>query len=311
MATRKCKDCGNQVSKRAKQCPHCGAPAKKKSGCLGVIGLLFLVAVVIGIISSVLDDGSSPPPAQPAAAPKPKDKPKATPPPSTEPKAKPEQPQPTPEPAVQPEPAAPDWKARQAELKTEYLPEFRAPTIGARISLKLKGGSTQEGVIKSLTPTEIQIEGGGATLGFTQAQLSTASRVRCFASDYATYKAYKQTKEEKDAFEARERARVAEIEAKRKAEESARLAAARKKRIESGFSSWDGSHIKLTRVIKDSMNDPKSYKHAETGWWDMGDHLVVKTSFRGKNAFGGTVLNWVKAKCDLDGNVIEVIEQGP
>jgi len=45
MATRKCKDCGNQVSTRAKQCPNCGAPVKKKTGCLGVIGLPFHVGL--------------------------------------------------------------------------------------------------------------------------------------------------------------------------------------------------------------------------------------------------------------------------
>ena len=88
-------------------------------------------------------------------------------------------------------------------------------------------------------------------------------------------------------------------------------AAARKERIEKGFSSlWDGSHRELTKVIKGSMNDPGSYEHVETVSWDMGDHLVVRTTFRGKNAFGGVVSNWVKAKTDLDGNVLEVIEQG-
>ena len=66
----------------------------------------------------------------------------------------------------------------------------------------------------------------------------------------------------------------------------------------------------LTKVIKGSMNDPGSYEHVETVSWDMGDHLVVRTTFRGKNAFGGVVSNWVKAKTDLDGNVLEVIEQG-
>ena len=88
-------------------------------------------------------------------------------------------------------------------------------------------------------------------------------------------------------------------------------AAARKERIEKGFSSlWDGSHRELTKVIKGSMNDPGSYEHVKTVYWDMGDHLVVRTTFRGKNAFGGVVSNWVKAKTDLDGNVLEVIEQG-
>ena len=85
----------------------------------------------------------------------------------------------------------------------------------------------------------------------------------------------------------------------------------RKEKIEKHFSAWDGSHRGLTKLIKKSMNDPDSYKHVETVYWDKGDHLVVKTTFRGKNAFGGVVKNWIMAKVDLNGNVIEVISQGP
>ena len=85
----------------------------------------------------------------------------------------------------------------------------------------------------------------------------------------------------------------------------------RKEQIEKHFSAWDGSHRGLTKLIKKSMNDPDSYNHVETRYSDKGDHLIVKTTFRGKNAFGGVVKNWVIAKVDLNGNVIEVISQGP
>jgi hypothetical protein len=85
----------------------------------------------------------------------------------------------------------------------------------------------------------------------------------------------------------------------------------RLERIERGFSAWNGSHIALTRLVKDSMNDPKSFEHVETRYGDRGDYLIVNMQFRGKNAFGGTVLNYVKAKCSLDGQVLEIIEQGP
>lgn len=85
----------------------------------------------------------------------------------------------------------------------------------------------------------------------------------------------------------------------------------RKERIEGAFSAWDGSHRGLEKLIKQTMNDPDSYDHEETAYWDKGDHLIVKTTFRGKNAFGGVVKNWVMAKADLDGNIIEVISQGP
>jgi hypothetical protein len=85
----------------------------------------------------------------------------------------------------------------------------------------------------------------------------------------------------------------------------------REEKIEKLFSAWDGSLRSLEKVIKASMNDPDSYKHVETAYSDQGDHLVVKTTFRGKNAFGGVVTNWVKAKVGLDGNVIQVLDQGP
>lgn len=105
---------------------------------------------------------------------------------------------------------------------------------------------------------------------------------------------------------------LAEIEEQRvlaEKEAEKKRAAERKKKIEMQFSAWDGSHNNLTWVIKESMNDPKSYKHVETVYWDMGDHLVVRTTFRGTNAFGGVVKNTVKAKISLDGNVLEIMEQ--
>lgn len=85
----------------------------------------------------------------------------------------------------------------------------------------------------------------------------------------------------------------------------------RKEQLSEHFSVWDGSHRGLTTVIRTTMHDPSSYKHVKTVYWDKGDHLIVKTTFRGKNVFGGVVKNWVKAKVDLNGNVIEIISQGP
>jgi len=84
-----------------------------------------------------------------------------------------------------------------------------------------------------------------------------------------------------------------------------------KEQIEKLLSPWDGSCKSLTALIKESMDDPGSYEHVDTKYWDMRDHIVVMTTFRGKNAFGGVVKNWVKAKVDLNGKVIKIIEQGP
>lgn len=99
------------------------------------------------------------------------------------------------------------------------------------------------------------------------------------------------------------------IARERKEREEAEKVASRQKKIESQFSAWDGSHRGLTSYIKKSMNDPSSYKHDETRYSDAGDYLIVITRFRGKNAFGGVVLNTIKAKVDLDGNVISILSQ--
>jgi hypothetical protein len=77
--------------------------------------------------------------------------------------------------------------------------------------------------------------------------------------------------------------------------------------IEKQFSAWDGSHIELTREIKRNMNDPESYEHVETVYGDRGDYLIVETTFRGKNAFGGTVINTARARVSIDGEIIEIL----
>ena len=57
MALKKCKECGNEVSTKAKKCPNCGAPVKASSsvGCLTIIGVIFL----IGLFGSLFDEKDS------------------------------------------------------------------------------------------------------------------------------------------------------------------------------------------------------------------------------------------------------------
>jgi hypothetical protein len=50
---RLCKDCGNQISKRADACPHCGAKIKRTSflALIGaVFGALFLIVFIGGLV---------------------------------------------------------------------------------------------------------------------------------------------------------------------------------------------------------------------------------------------------------------------
>lgn len=82
---------------------------------------------------------------------------------------------------------------------------------------------------------------------------------------------------------------------------------ARKKLIEGGFSKWDGSHLALERHIIKSMNDPDSFEHVDTSYIDYGDYVIVLTKFRGKNAFGGKVVNSISAKASVAGEIIEII----
>lgn len=79
--------------------------------------------------------------------------------------------------------------------------------------------------------------------------------------------------------------------------------------VESKFSSWDGSHIELTKWIKENMNDPSSFEHVSTNYWYEGDHMIIQEKIRGNNAFGAKILVTYIATADRDGNVISVKQQ--
>lgn len=94
------------------------------------------------------------------------------------------------------------------------------------------------------------------------------------------------------------------------AEAEAAAKAAREKNIERQFSAWDGSHRKLEALIKSSMHNPSSFEHVRTVYSQYKDFLVVRTTFRGTNAFGAVVTNAVKARVNIDdGEVVEILDQ--
>jgi len=85
-------------------------------------------------------------------------------------------------------------------------------------------------------------------------------------------------------------------------------------RVASQISKYDGSHKGLEAYIKAHMDDPDSYEHIKTTFKVPDDKnattAIYTTTFRGKNAFGGIVINSISARCDLEtGMVIEVISQ--
>lgn len=81
----------------------------------------------------------------------------------------------------------------------------------------------------------------------------------------------------------------------------------RQKLVESQFSSWDGSHPKLTELIKSAMKNPDSYEHVETRFADKDDHILVIAKYRGTNSFGAVVTSTTMAKVNFSGDVIEIL----
>ena len=59
MALKKCKECGNEVSTKAASCPKCGAILRKKIGCLGYIGVAFLIFILLGVFGMLMNDETS------------------------------------------------------------------------------------------------------------------------------------------------------------------------------------------------------------------------------------------------------------
>ncbi|MFT5915776.1 MAG: hypothetical protein ACI81T_002279 [Bacteroidia bacterium] len=83
----------------------------------------------------------------------------------------------------------------------------------------------------------------------------------------------------------------------------------RKENVEKQFSAWDGSHPKLSRMIKENCRNPDSYEHIETKFRDDGNTIFVTTKYRAENGFGGMNIGNVSAKVDFNGNVLEIISQ--
>ena len=83
----------------------------------------------------------------------------------------------------------------------------------------------------------------------------------------------------------------------------------RTEKIESNFSAWDGSHIKLSRYVKERMKNPDSFEEVSTKYRDNGSKITVQMTYRGTNSFGAIVTNSIIANTDaITGEVLEIIE---
>ena len=121
-------------------------------------------------------------------------------------------------------------------------------------------------------------------------------------------------KAEADQKAAEEKAEADQKAAEEKAEADQIVAEAKEAEdyqnwINSQFSAWDGSNTYLVKLIKENLNDPKSFEHVETVYSDEGTYILVKMTYRANNAFGGLVLQNVTAKVDYETQYISVVSQ--
>ncbi len=82
----------------------------------------------------------------------------------------------------------------------------------------------------------------------------------------------------------------------------------RRQRIKKEFSNRDGSHIKLTKSIREALIYPSSFQHVRTTYVEGGDHLIVAVQFRFQSITGATIPDTLIAKVSLDGRILKIIE---
>lgn len=292
MALTKCSECGKEVSTKADKCPNCGAPVKKKtSGCALIVAVLFGVILLTALLPTCSPSSSGP---------------SATATTDTETRIA----------AYNAAKAKFDSTIEQKYTELVRLVKTGDNAGAARVLRQFEnfkrtdykdvksfvaGIHTAELVEKLGKLAETDLKGRADTY-------NELSKLHPENQEYVTQAAKfaDAWKQEQAAIAARDKKAAEERAAE--AAEDAKIAS-RRRAIEQQFSSWDGSHVALERIIKKSMNNPDSYKHVETKYGDMGDYIVVSTTFRGTNPFGGVVTNTVRAKFTLNGDLIEILSQ--
>lgn len=83
-------------------------------------------------------------------------------------------------------------------------------------------------------------------------------------------------------------------------------AISRKDSIENMFA-LDGSQKKLREYVKEKLNDPESFEAIKTEYWDHDSDIVVKMVFTAKNGYGGRVKQTIMARCNINGDISEIM----
>jgi hypothetical protein len=270
MALTKCKECGKEVSKGAKLCPHCGIknPGVKASDTLlGIVLIVFIIGVIGAITGGDEAQETQTQTAQQSA----------------------------------------EEAAKEEALKKAFFENKES--IISKAKGQLDGGHYEKALsvvspYSHIDDPDLASVWSEARTGFLLADLKKIP-ASAFELNRVRYKELVDLHPENPIYKEKLAHYAGKI---KEVEELQRKAKARTEMIEQQFSAWDGSHRNLERVIKAGMNDPDSYEHVETRYGDRGDHLIVSTTFRGRNAFNGMVVNTVRAKVAMNGDVLGVIE---
>lgn len=291
MALIKCKECGKKVSKRAESCPECGVPMKKKGKNIGCFGTIFLIVIAIIVITQLNSY---------------KDK-------RAQIKAVAKQQEITAQKALvaQEKKAAEDEKHIQFfnANKQDILTDIQAlydsgKYLDAEKKAKpyLVANNTE---LNNIYQNSKAFADGIRTENTTKEILSSLKNIPAAKAkiNLDLYTELVSLNPDVQKYKDKVEHYTVKLEQEQKNKQAV---ATRKKQIEDQFSGWDGSHVKLTRYIKEHMKDPDSYDHVETRFGDKGDHILVVTKYRGKNSFGALVVQATTATVDFNGNILSV-----
>lgn len=288
MAMTTCKECKNEVSTKAKVCPHCGAPMPKRTSPLTK---LFLVVVLVPIGLAIFLPDSSPPSSTPGPADK----------------------------------AAEERIAAAKQKGDALIGEFEADKsiILADAKVLSAEGKHQElqdkygkySIARDPVLDELLMK---ATAGINRSKYpgreqELLAELRSIPSsdtegNLSRYKALAQSFPDVPDY----RDKVAIYTEQKAAEDNERqaiaaAAEARQNRINAQFSPWDGSHRALERAVKKGLKDPDSYEHIETRYGIEGNTITVVMQYRAKNSFGGYAIGRAVAETDIDGTYLKII----
>lgn len=83
---------------------------------------------------------------------------------------------------------------------------------------------------------------------------------------------------------------------------------ARAKQISSLFQGPDGTHLNLSIIVQAGLINPDSFKHQRTTYEDVGEYLIVDMTYRAEDDSGKMARKRTRAKVDLTGKVISILE---